>query len=227
MHHLFTTPQTSSTKDVTARIRIKPSMHLCSGDAVGAFAEHASAFDERPKFTHAAHTSEQASPAAWIARSISDLAVICDTLSYNERPIVLPIPACALSQPGLIEACNQAVAQTRFANQEISFEITDAVATTTGVLLQNIITNFRRNGFRVSIDARKSWSARLPATCWLMIDTLRVHPHHIDTEADLEDMIDIARTAGVAIVAQKPHWRDGDYLASLGIDYGLSPRADA
>jgi len=227
MHHLFTTPQTSSAKDVTARIRIKPSMHLCSGDAVGAFAEHARTFDERPNFTHAAHTANQACPAEWIARSISDLAVICDTLGYNDRPIVLPIPACALSQPGLIEACNHAVAQTRFANQEISFEITDAVATTTGAVLQNIITNFRRNGFRVSIDARKSWSARLPATCWLMIDTLRICPHHIDTEADLEDMIDIARTAGVAIVAQKPRWRDGDYLASLGIDYGLNPYADA
>jgi len=227
MHHLFTTSQSASAKDITARIRIKPSMHLCSGDAVGAFAEHARTFDERPVFTHDAGRSAHLSPAEWVVRSVSDLAVICQTLSYNERPIVLPIPACAFSQPGLVDACDHAIAQTQFANQEISFEITDAAAAATGALLQNMITAFRKKGFRISIDARKSWTSRMPAPCWLMIDTLRICPHHIETEAELEDMISIARSAGVAIVAQKPHWRDGEYLASLGIDYGLNPRTDS
>lgn len=227
MRHLHIDTYTPSPNTVSARIRIKPAMHLCTGDAVGAFAEHARGFEDRPKFNMGSNTKPQINVLDWISRSIQDLAVICETLAYNERPIILPIPASALSQPGLIEACTQAIAQTRFAHQEISFEIKDCAIASSTYSLQWLITNFRKIGFRVSIDARKSWAATLPAPCWLMIDTLRVFPHQMDTETELEDMIANARAAGVAIVAEKPFWRDGEYLASLGIDYGLSPFADA
>jgi len=40
-------------------------------------------------------------------------------------------------------------------------------------------------------------------------------------------MIAGAVDAGVSIIADKPKWRDGDYLANMGIEYGVQPRTDA
>lgn len=144
-----------------------------------------------------------------------------------ERPLVLPVPASALSDPDMLDACNHAAAQTRLCNQEISFELTDAAITARPENARIFMHTFRRKGFRVSIDARKSWQSNLPAHDWLLIDTLRLHATSLESEPSLESYIGAASQAGVAIVAQAPYWRDGEYLASLGIDYGLSPRTDA
>ena len=60
-----------------------------------------------------------------------------------------------------------------------------------------------------------------------MVDTLRIRAKDIDTNPDLEDLIETAASAGVAIVAEQPYWRDGDYLARMGVDYGINPRTDS
>ena len=67
----------------------------------------------------------------------------------------------------------------------------------------------------------------MPGHTWLMIDTLRINANEVDLYEDLEDLVEMARAAGVAIVAQKPYWRDGEYLDSIGIQYGLMPKTDA
>lgn len=216
------------TAKFNARLRVTPAIHLCSGDLVGAFIEHAVGFDDTPSFSlRSTPDSDRPSPAKWVGTKIVELATYCDVTGNTERPLILPIPSAAMLDPDTIEEAIAAAAQTRLCHQEISFELTDAALTAAPTAGENFIRACRKRGFRVSIDARISHSATVSPTTWLMIDTLRLKMSDLETEPSLDDKVEIAASAGVAIVAQQPLWRDGDYLARLGIDYGLSPRTDA
>lgn len=226
MHHNTQSALKTKQNPRTASVRLKPVIHLCTGDTVGAFVEHAIGFDEKPTFDFVPKTAPP-SPANWVANRILDIASMCDTLCFTDRPIVIPVPGCAINDPDLLKAVIKAIGQTKLCHQEISLELPDAALTTAGEKVYEFVSAFRKYGFRVSIDARISWNANLPGHTWLMIDTLRINADEIDTHSALEVILEIANAAGVAIVAQKPYWRDGDYLASIGIQYGLMPRADA
>lgn len=227
MYHTRRIAKTSPRPASSVRLRLTPSVHLCSGDAVGAVAEHAFSYDDRPFLANTHKNRAPVDACAWVGEKIRDLGVICDTLEFTTRPIILPIPARAIEPAKLLDACTHAVAQTHLCPQEISLELPDATLQVSDSYAKRFIDIFRRNGFRVSIDARKSWHAQMPNYYWLMIDTLRIKAGQIDEDQSLQDMIEAARTAGVAIIAEKPLWRQGDRLASLGIDYGTKPRSDA
>lgn len=227
MRHTSESALPTQSKSRTASIRLTSAIHLCSGDTVGAFVEHARGFDDKPSFIRKGLRAAETDATRWVADKIRDIAVLCETLCFADRPLILPIPACALTDAHLLDAVTKSISQTRLCHQEISFELPDAALATAGQHVYDFISTFRKNGFRVSIDARKSWISEFSGHTWLMIDTLRINAAEIDVDSDLEIMIETARSAGVAIVAEKPFWRDGDYLASIGIDYGLKPRADA
>jgi len=221
------TAKPASPKGVTPFIRPHTCMHLCSGDAVGAFIEYAHSFEDKPALLSKSDVHTHQTAANWIASKIEDIASMCDTLDYTERPLVLPVPARTLIDDDVLESCTYAAAQTRLCHQEMSLEITDAAISAHTEEATTFMHTFRRKGFRVSVDARRSWAAELPAECWLLVDTLRLRAQDIETEPALQDVIDLASSAGVAIVAERAFWRDGEYLARMGIDYALKPRADA
>lgn len=214
--------------ETAPQLRVHPAIHLCSGDMVGAFAEHAFDFDDSPRFSLGqVDLSSHTTPAKWLAEKILTLASYCDLTGMTERPIILPVPASVLNDESLVETAILAMAQTRLCHQEISFELTDAAIASSADQAEGFIRSCRKRGFRVSIDARTSQSMNMKPNMWLMIDSLRINADSICQEEALDEHIDIASQAGVAIVAQSPQWRECDYLASLGIDYGLHPRADA
>ncbi len=228
MHRFARTHQISSTSGLASRMRAKPAIHLCTGDMVGAFIEVAIDFDDRPmSLAQPRSNASSVKPAQWLADRIGDVASLCEITAMTERPIILPIPVACLTDSTTLDACIHAVAQTKLCHQELSLEITDSAFATHDLSARKLIQEFRQRGFRVSIDARKSWTASLSADCWLMIDTLRLRAEHIADEVDLMHRVELAAHAGVAIVAEHPKWRDGEDLAALGIDYGLSPKADA
>lgn len=221
-----TLPSTK-TANTTGHLRLRPAIHLRSGDTVGAFTECPRGYDERPVFTSGLKPTKPALASEWVANQIAALGALCTLTDCMDRPLILPVPAAAITDPNMVDACVTAAAQTRLCNQELSFEFTDADLSRLGDGLPNFIRIFRQRGFRVSIDARKSWVLDLSAPGWLMIDTMRVRSTDIDDDCDLDEQIETARSAGVAIIAERALWRDGEYLASRGIDYALMPRADA
>lgn len=221
------TTQTSPAKSQKARLRVKTCRHLCSGDPVGAFVEFAQDFNDRPDFSgQSTHVGVHAA-SDWIADRLQDVATLCRTLEYFERPLILPIPASALLDVYMIDACISATAQTRFCNQEISFELTDSALVSHREAAITFMHDFRRKGFRVSVDARKSWQSEIAPHHWLLIDTLRIRANDLEEAERLRAYTKKAAAEGVAIVAEEAYWRDGPHLARQGINYGLSPRADA
>lgn len=211
----------------TPHVRAHNCLHLSSGDTVGAVIEYAQNFEDTAVVFASGTTLTHTRPSDWVGEKILDVAAMCETIDYTERPLVMPVPAMVLTDPFIVEACIKAAAQTRLCHQEISLELTDAAITLHTEDAHTFVHMLRRKGFRVSVDARKSWAGNLPGTDWLMVDTLRIRAQDLDTNPELDHLIETAAAAGVAIIAEQPYWRDGDYLATLGIDYAINPRTDS
>ena len=218
---------TRTTHEAGHQLRLQPSLHLCRGDAVGAFVEPMFDLEDSPRFGPALTMSNRDDLGSRLLKQIEQLAQVCDTTRTDLRPLILPVPARVLEMPSLIDACLTALAHTRLCPQELAFEFTDADMVRNNGFDFGLFRALRMRGLRVAMDARQSWRSQLQPMSWLMIDTLRVRADRVGLDENLDEMIAIAVDAGVSIVAEKPRWRDGDFLARAGIDFGVAPYADA
>lgn len=224
-YHRFETAPTAA-----ARNRLLPVMHLETGEAVLLFAETEKRFEERAVFgrtASAAESSEAVSPAQWMAGHIE--AVAHDAHSRTtERPVIVELPLVALIDPDTAVACDAAIARTRLCPQEVCLEIQDAaLALPAARNAQERIEALRKCGFRVSLNATRSWQCPLSHSMRILLDSLRVDARKIDGDEDLQDRIEAAASSGMLVIAEHANWRDSYYLGELGVEYGFRMRADA
>lgn len=224
-YHQFETAPTAA-----ARNRLLPVMHLETGEAVLLFAETEKRFEERAVFGRtaaAAESSEAVSPAQWMAGHIE--AVAHDAHSRTtERPVIVELPLVALIDPDTAVACDAAIARTHLCPQEICLEIQDAaLALPAARNAQERIEALRKCGFRVSLNATRSWQCPLSHSMRILLDSLRVDARKIEADEDLQDRIEAAASSGMLVIAEHANWRDSYYLGGLGVEYGFRMRADA
>lgn len=226
-HQSFTAPL----RNQLPEIRLTPIVHLQTGETVTLIAETDKRFEERAVFGRAALDAERAdaasqTPAAWLASLVERVARQAH-VSTTERPIIVSTPLAALVHPDTATACDAAIKRTHLCPQEICLEICDAALSLPSTQTQAGIEALRRCGFRVSIDSTRSWQTAMSTSLRLLLDNIRIDARRLEAEAELEDRVEAASAAGMAVIAEHAPWRDGDYLASLGIEYALRPRVDA
>lgn len=221
----------SPTHARTPAIRFVPIVHMQTGETATLIAETEKRYEERAVFGRAASAAESsgaASPssAVWLAAHIENVANDAHEQTI-ERPIMVTAPLTALTHPDTAVACDTAIRRTNLCAQEICIEITDSSMTHGAAETQAAVERLRRVGFRVSLDATKSWHTPLGKGLRLLLDSLRVDARRLELEPELADRVDAAAACGMAVIAENAAWRDGDYLAKMGIEFGLRPRADA
>jgi len=228
--HQFTDHQRAAQSPVQTRNRLLPVMHLESADAVLLFAEAEKRFEERAVFGRvalAAERSEAASPAQWMAERVEDVAHDAHYRT-TERPVIMSIPMAALIHPDTAVACDAAVSRTRLCPQEICLEVDDAaLATPSNQSAMEGIEALRRCGFRVSLNASRSWQAPLCYSLRVLLDSMRVDARKIEGDEDLLDRIDAAACSGMLVIAEHAYWRDTDFLNEVGVEYGFRMKTDA
>ncbi len=212
-------------------IRFAPVVHLQTGESVTLIAETQRRFEERAVFGRAAMAAESSdaapqTPAMWLADHIEDVANHAHA-NTTARPVIVSAPLAALLNPDTAVACDAAMLRTRLCPQEICIEVSDASFALPGPDVQQAIEAFRRCGFRVSLDATRSWQSALSAPMRLLLDNMRIDARYLESEPELDNRVEAAIASGMSVIAENAPWRDGDYLSSLGIDYALRPRADA
>ncbi|MEM9845930.1 MAG: hypothetical protein AAF965_14100, partial [Pseudomonadota bacterium] len=112
--------------------------------------------------------------------------------------------------------------------QEICFEIQDAALTLPAAQnAQDGVEALRRCGFRISLNATRSWQCPLSHSMRLLLDSLRVDARKIEDEPELQDRIEAAVSSGMLVIAEHANWRDSYFLGELGVEYGFRMRADA
>ncbi len=211
-----------------ATIRLTPVVHLITGETVNVVAETPAQFDEQVRFGPIGERvmAERPSPAEWLANQIEAIAFTAHAHA-DARPIIVPTPiACLIDQQTPL-LCDAAVRRTPICAQEICLEASDADLSVPNADVRKGIENLRRKGFRVSVNATQSCEAHLSTALRLLLDNIRINGRDLDGNAALEDKVEAAQACGMAVIAENAAWRDGEYLATLGIEYGIRPLADA
>ena len=209
-------------------LRFAPIMHLESGDQVAAIAEAPIEFAETASFGPAAILDAvRTNPAKWLADQIEDIAAGATLLDVTGRPILVPAPISAFAHSGTGAACESAVQRSKLCPQEICLEFIDGALASSPEDTANRVRALRRRGFRVSIDARKAWNTPLTTALRIALDTYRIDADQLLSETSLQDQCEIAATSGITVIAENARWRDADWLADLGVEYAIRPKADA
>ena len=209
-----------------SQVRFTPVLNLTSGEPMTLLAETLKPFEERVAFGPAASESEPVSPAAFLAEQLLQIA----RMAHEEtdiRPVIVPISMAALIHADTPIACDAAIRRTVLCPQEICFEVNDSTLALPSPEARQGLMALRKLGFRLSLDATRSWQAALSTDLRILLETMRIDSRQIELEPALEERIETASTCGMQIIAEQASWRDGDWLASMGIDYGVRPRADA
>lgn len=210
-----------------SRVRLVPVVHLVAGDMLGMAAEEAVEFEERVSFGPAAASAPEADPAKWLAERLVRIASAAWNNNAMGRPILVPAPMTALAHANTAVACDAAVRRTTMCQQEFCLMFSDAAFAAESVDCTSRVARLRKAGFRVGIDMRRSWHTALSDGLRLMIDTIRVDADALETSADLQETVSIARECGILVVADNASWRDGDFLEQTGVSGAVAPRSDA
>lgn len=215
-------------------IRLQPVVHLASGDVVGQVAETERAFEDTVRFGPAAHSAalpsvvapQNENAAEQVARTIEQAAALSRLLERWARPVHVTVPMAALMAPGLAEACQAAAARARLCPQEICLGVADSALLHRGRDMVSVVRSLRRVGLRVGIDARRTWDAPLGDALSLLLDSVTVRLSDLERSPDLEDRVAAADGAGMGVIVAGARWRDGPWLAELGISLAIAPRHD-
>ncbi|MFN4025581.1 MAG: EAL domain-containing protein [Hyphomonas sp.] len=218
-----------TTARATARstIRFQPVVHLLAGDMLGVAVEEMVEFEERVSFGPVTGKTASMDPAAWLAERLVRVASAIWADGAQGRPILVPAPMAALVDQNTAVACDAAVRRTTLCQQEFCLVFSDAAFSAEDVDSTSRVARLRKHGFRVGIDMRRSWQTGLSDSMRLMIDTIRVDAGEIEQSAELQEIVAVARSAGILVVADNANWRDGSHLGSTGIDGAVAPRCDA
>jgi hypothetical protein len=208
------------------RLRFKPVVRLADGASHGLQVETDIAFEDtfRPR-----HLTDAAlpSPAAWLGDLIERAARLAQDTDFRQRPIAISAPLAALADPDTPMACEAGALRAGMLPQEFRIDFCDASVSGLEDLAMDRVDAVRKRGFRVGLDARKSWRTPMNARARMTFEAVRLDPFALDAQDIPMSRLEVASADGVALIADNVHWRDADKLAESGINFGLSPKMDS
>jgi hypothetical protein len=208
------------------RLRFKPVVRLADGASHGLQVETDTKFEDtfRPR-----HLSDAQLPsaAAWLGDLIERAGRLAQDTDFRQRPIVIPAPMAALADPDCAMACEAGALRAGMLPQEFRIDFCDASVSNLEDMAMDRLDAVRKRGFRVGLDARKTWRTPMNARARMTFEAVRLDPFSLDAQDIPVSRLEVASADGVALVADNAHWRDADKLAESGINYALSPKIDS
>lgn len=217
----------STDRAPTQRQRFLPVMHLKNYDLVGLVHQSDATFDAPVAFGPVTGVQPMACPADWLAGQIEKAMNGTQQANRTAGPVHISAPCTALGHPDTPRACEAAVRRARACAQEVCLDFEDSAFFDTPKDAVEHVGALRSRGFRVGIDARKSWQAGTTPPLRMLIDSVHIRADDLYVESQLAGRVKEVAEEGVAIIAERGRWRDADLLQALGVKYAVAPSADA
>lgn len=208
------------------RLRFQPVVRLADGAAFGMHAEADIAFEDTFNPRHLNDASLPSS-AAWLGDLIERAGRLAQDAGTTLRPISITAPLAALADRDGPMAAEAGARRANLLPQEFRIEFSDASVTGLEDLALDRVDAFRRKGFRVGLDARKSWRMPMGARARMSFEAVRVDVSRLEQLDIPVTRLEVAAADGVALIAENVRWRDADKLAEKGVHFAVSPRADS
>ena len=123
-------------------------------------------------------------------------------------------------------AAEAGVKRSNLLPQEIRIDFSDASLAALEDLALDRVDAFRRRGFRIGLDARRSWRTAMGARARETFEAVRLDPMGMQALDIPMSRLEVASAGGVCLIAENVRWRDAEKLAEVGIDFAMSPKAD-
>jgi hypothetical protein len=208
------------------RLRFRPVVRLEDGAAFGMHAETDMAFEDtfQPR-----HLSDMALPSAasWLGDLIERTARLAHDTDTNLRPISVTAPMAALADQDAPMAAEAGVKRSKLLPQEIRIDFCDASVIALEDLALDRLDAFRKRGFRIGLDARKTWRTPMGARARATFEAVRLDPSKMEMLEIPMTRLEVACADGLALIAENVRWRDASKLAELGVHFAMAPRADS
>jgi hypothetical protein len=208
------------------RLRFHPVVRLADGSAFGMHTEADIAFEDTFQTRHltdAVHPSA----AAWLGDLIERAARLAKDTGADLRPLSVSAPMAALADKDAPMAAEAGVLRAGLLPQEIRIDFCDASVSALEDLALDRVDAFRRRGFRVGLDARKSWNTPMGARARMTFEAVRLVPSRCEALEVPMTRLEVASADGIALIAENVRWRDTDKLAELGVHFAMAPKADS
>lgn len=209
-----------------ARLRFRPVVRLTDGVAHGLHAETDIAFEDTFRPRHLSDANLPSS-AAWLGDLIERTARLAHEADYRTRPISITAPMAALADDDAPMACEAGARRSSLLPQEFRIDFVDAAVFALEDLALDRLDAFRKRGFRVGLDARRSWRTPMGARARMTFEAVRLDPGVMEAMDIPLSRLEVAAADGVALIAENVHWRDAERLAEVGVSYALAPRSDS
>lgn len=217
------------------RIALQPIHNLRDGARTGTIARVTPDFEDSCRFVPVALANDTASLSQDLPRASVWTRVLLETLSGavnaeagNARPVGFCVPGAALKDRELASLAASGVSAGLGSAQEFVLEVTDAALV--GAYSETIamLEALSGQGFRLGLDATRSWSAPMGRQARALFDTVRVSARPLfASDAELLLRLGAWNGAGAQVIAEGARWRDADALGDFGIVHAVKPRADA
>ncbi|MGB2074615.1 MAG: hypothetical protein ACPHYE_05265, partial [Henriciella sp.] len=109
---------------------------------------------------------------------------------------------------------------------EFSFEVSLGALASTRSTPSQLLKPFADAGFHITLDATQFDGGSALDITPELIGAIKIDAGWVDTEENTH-LLEQARRENWAVIAENAAWRDGEYLASLGVHYAIQPRTDA
>ena len=207
------------------QLRFRPVVRLGDGAAFGMHCETDVNFEDT---FHPRHLAGAPLPTAagWLGDLIERTARLAhDTGTI--RPVSITAPMAALSDRDAPMAAEAGVKRSRLLPQEVRIDFCDASVIALEDMALDRIDAFRKRGFRIGLDARKTWRMPMNQRARMTFEAVRLDPSRCEAMDIPMSRLEVAAADGVALIAENARWRDADKLAELGIHFAMAPRADS
>ena len=208
------------------RIRFRSVVRLSDGEAFGMHAESDINFEDTFHRLHLLPNTPHPTPAAWLGDLVERAGRLAQETNQTLRPMSILAPMAALADQDAPMAAEAGIARAGLLPQEVRLDFCDASVCALEDLALDRVDAFRRRGFRVGLDARKSWRTPMGARARMTFEAVRLDPSRCEALEIPMTRLEVAAAEGVALIAENVRWRDADQLAELGICFAVQPRAD-
>lgn len=209
------------------RLRFQPVVRLDDGAPFGLQAESDIQFEDTARDFGCNYSETHEGAGEWLGNLIERTARLAKDTGNHSRPISISAPLAALTDRDAPMAAEAGAHRGGLLPQEIRIDFVDASLASLEDFAMDRVEAFRARGFRVGLDARKTWHTPMSARARMTFEAILIDPRVLQHMEIPVSRVEIAAAEGVALIAENVHWRDADELAAVGIHFAVAPRTDA
>ncbi len=207
--------------------RVKPFVDAERLNSGGLIHETLNQYDSTLRFGPVSPTVPEISPARWLATRLETALELASRTQTPERPVHVAAPASALQHGKSVDACSNAIERARACAQETCIVFEDAALASLPAGSLAALGRFHEAGFRVGIDARRSWLSLDKPSMLLVSEAVWINTAHLDCDDQLSGPVRQMADAGIQVIGWGAAWCKSRQLVRRGVSHLFRARTDA